>query len=363
MKDNNYILIQGWMVNRLNLSGNELMVYAVIYGFSQDEESKYEGSGRYISDSLRISRRAVTSILDNLVKKGFLKKYDRFERNLKFCDYQADPEFFPKKDNNGGMENSSIGRKNLPKGGMEDSSIGRKNLPKGMEDSSIGGMEDSANHITNSYINNKTTTTSDSPESPDLTAKPPPENKKPAAEVLSPEKIKQAILAIDRTLLLKTDFYSRAAAFMSLNYLDVKYIAWLYKQVELRNPGNFDGFFFTLFFAENMVEKYKIQKQPEEPPPPLEFKCPVCGAVHDLDDESCPSCGLPQNPLPDTVLIYKQLRNFPPEKRNEYFRRESDIFSSCASTDFLKIKEKRVSLYKEFGIKVNDEEPSVSYHP
>jgi len=62
MKDNNYIVIQGWMVNKLRLSGNELMIYAAIYGFSQDEESKYEGSGRYIADSLGMSKRQVFTI-------------------------------------------------------------------------------------------------------------------------------------------------------------------------------------------------------------------------------------------------------------------------------------------------------------
>ena len=33
IKDENFIMIQGWMVNMLNLKGNELLVYAIIYGF------------------------------------------------------------------------------------------------------------------------------------------------------------------------------------------------------------------------------------------------------------------------------------------------------------------------------------------
>jgi hypothetical protein len=37
LKDHNYITILGWMVNRLGLSGNELMVYAIIHRFSQDK--------------------------------------------------------------------------------------------------------------------------------------------------------------------------------------------------------------------------------------------------------------------------------------------------------------------------------------
>ena len=32
----NYVAIQGWMITDLNLKGNDLLIYAVIYGFSQD---------------------------------------------------------------------------------------------------------------------------------------------------------------------------------------------------------------------------------------------------------------------------------------------------------------------------------------
>ena len=36
MKSDNYIVIQGWMVNELNLKGNDLLVFALIYGFTRD---------------------------------------------------------------------------------------------------------------------------------------------------------------------------------------------------------------------------------------------------------------------------------------------------------------------------------------
>ena len=37
MNADNYINIQGWMRTDLDLKGNELLVYAIIYGFSQTE--------------------------------------------------------------------------------------------------------------------------------------------------------------------------------------------------------------------------------------------------------------------------------------------------------------------------------------
>ena len=50
VKENTYINIQAFMRNDLNLKGNELLVYAIIYGFSQDEETKFTGSSTYIAD-------------------------------------------------------------------------------------------------------------------------------------------------------------------------------------------------------------------------------------------------------------------------------------------------------------------------
>ena len=36
VKNENYLVIQGWMITELKLKGNELLIYAIIYGFSQN---------------------------------------------------------------------------------------------------------------------------------------------------------------------------------------------------------------------------------------------------------------------------------------------------------------------------------------
>jgi DNA-binding HxlR family transcriptional regulator len=89
MKDTNYINIQGWMINRLKLSGNSLIVYAVIYGFSQDGESKYTGSASYLAGCAGISKQTVLEILKRLTKDHLLVKTSRTENGVKFCDYSA----------------------------------------------------------------------------------------------------------------------------------------------------------------------------------------------------------------------------------------------------------------------------------
>lgn len=85
--DNNYIQIEGWMINKLNLSGNELLVYALIYGFSQDGVSRFCGSVAYITEWVGTSRVTVFTTLKKLEEKKLITKFERFERGVKYCEY------------------------------------------------------------------------------------------------------------------------------------------------------------------------------------------------------------------------------------------------------------------------------------
>ena len=85
MKNENYITIQGWMVNELKLKGNELIVYALIYGFTQDGKNEFTGSLNYIKKAVGVSRSCIIKIINRLIKKKFIKKqkFKNQNRNLK----------------------------------------------------------------------------------------------------------------------------------------------------------------------------------------------------------------------------------------------------------------------------------------
>lgn len=75
MKNHNSTTIYGWMVNELGLSGNELICYAIIYGFSQDGASSFCGSRKYISKFIGAkSLNTVDKYLDILIEKGLILK-------------------------------------------------------------------------------------------------------------------------------------------------------------------------------------------------------------------------------------------------------------------------------------------------
>ena len=91
MKDNTYLVIQSWMVTDLKLSGNDLMVYAIIYGFSQDGESRFTGSLQYLADWCNATKAGIQKNLKNLIDLGLIEKYESFKNNIKFCEYSCIP--------------------------------------------------------------------------------------------------------------------------------------------------------------------------------------------------------------------------------------------------------------------------------
>ena len=113
MKNKNYITILGWMVNELSLSGNDLICYAVIYGFSQDDNF-WEGSQSYLSEWLGVSRRTVVDILKRLISNGLIAKQEYEVNKVKFCKYKAIvPNTIRCEDSaHGGSEDSAHGNNN-----------------------------------------------------------------------------------------------------------------------------------------------------------------------------------------------------------------------------------------------------------
>ena len=89
MEKEYYIHIQWWMAQRLKLSGNELLTYAIVYGFSQDGESAFLGSSKYVSYALRVSRPTAIKALDSLTSKGLIIKTQEKINDVVFNRYKA----------------------------------------------------------------------------------------------------------------------------------------------------------------------------------------------------------------------------------------------------------------------------------
>lgn len=92
IKDNNFINIHGWMINKLQLSGNQLLIFACIYGFSQDGKSWFEGTRAYLAEWCGIGCKYITMNLKQLCDMGLLIKEERIVNHLKSCRYKVNFE-------------------------------------------------------------------------------------------------------------------------------------------------------------------------------------------------------------------------------------------------------------------------------
>lgn len=97
VKPDNYIMIPGWMRTELDLKGNELNLYAIIYGFTQDGETEFSGSIRYMQEWLGAeSKQTVFNTLEKLIKRGLIQKRTEVLNGVRHNYYLASPRGSPK---------------------------------------------------------------------------------------------------------------------------------------------------------------------------------------------------------------------------------------------------------------------------
>jgi predicted transcriptional regulator len=89
IREDNYIMIQGWMVTELELKGNELLIFAIIHGFSQDGETRFTGGLQYLADWTNSTKQGISKNLKSLVNKGYIAKEEKIINGIKFCEYYA----------------------------------------------------------------------------------------------------------------------------------------------------------------------------------------------------------------------------------------------------------------------------------
>lgn len=86
-KRDNYIHVPGYAITELHLSGNELLCYSLIHGFSQDGDSEFTGSLSYIASALNVTKANAKAVVDRLVRKELIVKREIVTNKVKLCRY------------------------------------------------------------------------------------------------------------------------------------------------------------------------------------------------------------------------------------------------------------------------------------
>ena len=136
MKDSNFYQVAGWMINRLNLRGNELICYAVIYSFSQDEESMYMGGVKYLQSWMNASEPTVLGVLDKLVGKGLIHKETAITELGKRCYYRVTKESLV-----GGTKESLVNNNNNNNNNIDNKKRENNKLSSQKKDGDIDFMD------------------------------------------------------------------------------------------------------------------------------------------------------------------------------------------------------------------------------
>ena len=149
MENTDFLNIQGWMINELNLKGNELIIYALIYGFTKDGVSEFRGSRQYMADWTNSSVRSVQNVVNSLVDKGMIEKNNHINKygSLETSGYKAInvPKLSSEK-------SSSPLEKKVHEGSEKSSSPLEKKVHEGSEKSSHNNID---NNISNNIVDIK----------------------------------------------------------------------------------------------------------------------------------------------------------------------------------------------------------------
>lgn len=101
----------------LGLTGSELLVFAVVAGFSQNGQGCFYGSTAYLAEVCGITTRTAREALHALADRGLLRKIDVYENNVHLCRYEVV----------GGGEKISLPGKKFPGGGEKISPNNKDN--------------------------------------------------------------------------------------------------------------------------------------------------------------------------------------------------------------------------------------------
>ena len=339
IKNENYIQISGWMINELDLKGNELLVYALIHGFCQDGKSVFKGSLNYIMAWLNISKPTCIACIQSLIDKGMVVKSIIYNKNsVAGCEYytkksrniESELQKIPQKEEKGGKEILPPQNKKELKGSKEilppqtekKSEGGKETLPGWSKNLTRGGKEILPNNTNDNTKNSATAV------------------KKTDFEILCEKYFGKN--AFD------SDFPRKAAAFFSKNQINNHdlYFSFIKNKLsekqKLNQVKNPRGLAYRLFFQSDIAQEFTEQQQTillkkqneEENLRKVEERkivCPCCGNRF-LPDyiSSCPECDFDISTFDnkEKVIIHKKYLKLSDQQKTDYQNELKDIYFS-----------------------------------
>lgn len=374
IKDDNFVHIAGWMINELKLKGNDLFIYSIIHGFSQDGKSDYHGGLLYLAEWTNSSKQGVIKNLKSLIEKGFIVKIDeKLPNNTHLCRY-----FTAKSRENITINNKSeqSSTKDLSEKDSQDHSTKFNTVQKESGKQSLMGYSTKFNGGIKQSLPNKNSLKEFknlSSENKTLEIKNPEQNEQnQTSENQQEEKtcktdtekterkteIPQTLKKLfGDTKLFTDDFIPKLEKLCQERQLNAEeYIKWTYESLQKKNVLNFTGYFFRTILSEPNISKFlfeKMQKNQKDTDDECKknaakTKCKCCGAEHPLYND-CPVCGLLLNERdePEKISFRRKMYMLPAETRREM---NSEIQKIHKTKNISVWDSEKNIIYKKYGV-------------
>lgn len=334
IRNENYIVIAGWMINELDLKPNELLVYALINGFCLDGKSAFSGGIKYIMEWTKLTKQTCISILKTLREKRYIER--RAIYNTKSTNFSGYEYFtFRSREKKSEKPQATVHKDKITK---ESNEIGQNFLPVKSKILTFSGK--------NFLPNN------DNEISKDIATGYP-----------------EIKLLADKHFGLNTfdeNFPSKAAAFLARNNIENpdRYFEFIrgkvlekekMSEVPIRSPRSFA---YKLIFqvdiaqeflnreeklrieAEKMkAERIRIEKQ--------KIPCPCCGERFITDFKSnCPKCDFAIDKFHDIneVEIYRRFLEMPMSQQEKYKGELEKIYFQGNFLKFIRMSQEERNL-------------------
>lgn len=88
-----HLIIEDWMVRKLNLSPRDAFVFAAIYAESKGEKGMFIGSMRVLAEASLMSIAITCTSLERLVNKGYVIQRTVDSEGIEVMSYRVDMDY------------------------------------------------------------------------------------------------------------------------------------------------------------------------------------------------------------------------------------------------------------------------------
>lgn len=349
IKNDNYIQISGWMLNELDLKGNELMIYALIHGFSQDGKSDYHGGLQYIALWTNSTKQGVIKALKSLLEKGFIQKEVCSQNGIQFAKYWTVKSRL-------NTRQISSGKQSLPptqstKFTTTQKESGKQSLPDQSTEFNGGSQLSLPNNIN---INSLNSTSANEKEK--LIDKEAEED----FITLELKKIFAGHFVFDEKF--TQEIQELANQFELPDSRIPVYLHYVFERASSKKPVSLTNMYYKMAKSANIMQDFILSVQNKEPNENKQTAiCPVCGSKANLY-QNCPCCDFDMSDKDNekTVSIKKKIFNLSDIQKQQFEAEYEAELIHQSSYDLLEratnkslqqeFKERIDSIYRKYGI-------------